>query len=46
MSYYEDAYCSECGQLVCQCCGCCCNTACEYCNCPDVDLDDLLEERE
>ncbi len=35
MSYYEDVYCHECGEQVCQTCGCCCNPSCEHCSCPD-----------
>jgi len=32
---YEDVYCHVCGELVCQTCGCCCNTNCEHCSCPE-----------
>jgi len=32
---YEDVYCHVCGELVCQSCGCCCNTNCESCSCPE-----------
>lgn len=37
---YEDVYCSECGNQVCQGCGCCCNPSCENCSCPDVEKDE------
>ena len=39
MSYYKKIYCAECGQQVCQGCGCCCNPICEYCSCPTVEKD-------
>jgi len=33
---YEDIYCHVCGGLVCQSCGCCCNSSCENCSCPET----------
>lgn len=37
---YEDVYCNECGQQVCQSCGCCCNSSCELASCPDTPKDE------
>lgn len=37
MSWYEDVFCNECGEQVCQSCGCCQNSGCERCSCPDVE---------
>jgi len=37
MDLYEDVYCNECGQQVCQVCGCCCNPSCESACCPETE---------
>jgi hypothetical protein len=44
MSYYQGVYCSECGNEVCQSCGCCRTPSCPRCNCPDVDREENDED--
>ena len=37
MGYYEGVVCDECGQEICQTCGCCYNEYCPRCSCPTID---------
>lgn len=37
---FEDVYCHECGNQVCQRCGCCYNPYCENCSCPEVEREE------
>ena len=40
LKMYENVYCHECGNLVCQGCGCCQTFGCENQSCPDSDYEE------